>query len=275
MEKVQYCNNCGNVGHLYRQCRHPILSYGIFLINQVDDKDKIVMIERKDSLSYIEFMRGKYKSYKNLEYIRLLVSRFTIEERKRMKSHSFDELWKQLWIHTETINPRVKREYNQSKRNFSLLKQGFTFQNEEITLDKLLDEVKTEYHFNEWEIPKGRRNSNENNRDCAIREFQEETNIPFEKYELYTNLVPLVEEYTGVNDVRYKHVYYIGKLKEPCTLKINMDKKEQYTEVKDLQWLSREECLEKIRDYDTHKKKVINQLFAFLKECENNQFREE
>ena len=26
MEK-KYCNNCGNFGHLYKSCRHPILSY--------------------------------------------------------------------------------------------------------------------------------------------------------------------------------------------------------------------------------------------------------
>ena len=26
-----YCNNCGNEGHLYRQCRLPVLSYGVLL----------------------------------------------------------------------------------------------------------------------------------------------------------------------------------------------------------------------------------------------------
>ena len=24
-----YCNNCGNYGHLYRNCKLPIMSYGI------------------------------------------------------------------------------------------------------------------------------------------------------------------------------------------------------------------------------------------------------
>ena len=57
--RKDYCNNCGNYGHLYKNCRHPILGYGVILYN----KDlKIIMVERKDSLSYIEFMRGKYKS---------------------------------------------------------------------------------------------------------------------------------------------------------------------------------------------------------------------
>ena len=52
--KIIYCNNCGNEGHLYRHCRLPVLSYGILCIN----KDKLLMIQRKDSLSYIEFSTG-------------------------------------------------------------------------------------------------------------------------------------------------------------------------------------------------------------------------
>ena len=51
----QYCNNCGNFGHVYANCRHPILSYGVILY-QIDKHKvpRIVMIERKDSLSFIE-----------------------------------------------------------------------------------------------------------------------------------------------------------------------------------------------------------------------------
>ena len=44
-----YCNNCGNEGHLYRHCRLPVLSFGVLCI----DKDKVLMIHRKDSLSYL------------------------------------------------------------------------------------------------------------------------------------------------------------------------------------------------------------------------------
>ena len=54
MEK--YCNNCGNEGHYYRECRYPILSYGIILYDDSEKENiKIVLIERKNSLSYIEF----------------------------------------------------------------------------------------------------------------------------------------------------------------------------------------------------------------------------
>ena len=83
-----YCNNCGNFGHLYKDCRHPILSYGIILYHKEKTElgkfiYRIIMVERKDSLSYIEFLRGKYKTPLNHEYIQLLISRMTEEETRK------------------------------------------------------------------------------------------------------------------------------------------------------------------------------------------------
>ena len=46
-----------------------------------------------------------------------------------------------------------------------------------LLLETIINECTTDYKSNEWEIPKGRRSGNENNKDCAIRQFNEETNI--------------------------------------------------------------------------------------------------
>ena len=51
---------------------------------------------RKDSLSYIEFMRGKYKNIYDTEYIKLLFSRFSKEELDNIDKYEFDELWKKI-----------------------------------------------------------------------------------------------------------------------------------------------------------------------------------
>lgn len=268
----KYCNNCGNYGHVYKSCRHPILSYGILLYTEGDDggKKQIIMVERKDTLSYIEFLRGKYKSIYNLEYLRLLFSRLSECEKKKLIENDFDTLWNELWIHTESINPRVKREYTKSKENYNQLKQGITVESKMVNLESLIVEIRTKYVMNEWEIPKGRRKGLENNRECAIREFSEETNIIEDQYDLYSNIIPLVEEYTGINGVRYKHVYYIGKIKEKCELKVDMENKDQYTEIKDISWLSEKECCERIREYDENKRGIINKLFEFLRTYENH-----
>ncbi len=260
--KKSYCNNCGNYGHLYKDSRHPILSYGIILYN---NESNIVMVERKDSLSYIEFMRGKYSSIYDKDYIKLLFSRFSQKELDDLNKYEFDILWKKLWIHIETVNQRIKKEYNKSKINFEKLKEGYIVNGEKISIKALIDSVSKKYETNEWEIPKGRRKKYENNRDCAIREFKEETNIKPENYKLYKNVVPIIEEYTGINGVRYKHVYYIGYIDNEINLFIDSKNKDQYTEIKQIKWCSKNECMEMIRDYDINKKNIIERFFYFLK----------
>jgi 8-oxo-dGTP pyrophosphatase MutT (NUDIX family) len=271
MEK--YCNNCGNFGHYYRQCKHPVLSYGIILFNLEKDKEpEIVMIERKDSISYIEFLRGKYQSIYSIDYLLLLFSRFTEKEKKEVISNDFDTLWRNLWIHTDTINKNVKKEYRNSFEKFNKLKYGFQYKNKLINLNYLVSEIKTDYKMNEWEIPKGRRILKESNKECAIREFEEETNISKDKFNIYSNIAPIIEEYKGINNIPYKHVYYIAKIKEKIKVEINLDNKDQYTEVKDIKWVNKSEALNNIRNHDNPKKKVINDIFTFISNNQNYLF---
>ena len=184
-----YCRNCGKRGHKYKDCLYPRLSYGIVLFN---DNDEIVMIERKDSISYIEFLRGKYK-LEDSEYIQLLFNRMSVLEKEALLSNKFSILWENLWY----SNISSKKDYIRSYNKYNL-----------INLKKYVNNSSINYLNNEWEIPKGRRNLNEIDIECAKREFQEETNIPKKSYTLIKNIIPLIEEYKGINNVRYKHVYY-------------------------------------------------------------------
>lgn len=270
MEK-QFCNNCGNYGHVYGTCRHPILSYGIILFNIDEERNpKIVMVERKDSLSYIEFIRGKY-NIDNRKYIKLLLSRMTLIEKEKLLRYTFDELWKKLWIHIDNVNQRIKKEYLKSKETFEKLKKGLLSKDKKFyNLEILIKDSKLNYISNEWEIPKGRRSGDENNKDCAIREFQEETNIPKKSYTLIKNIIPLIEEYKGINNVRYKHVYYVGKIDEKIDLVIDQTNKDQYTEIKNIKWLNEEECYENIRPYNEVKKKIVKKFFQFYRNIYEN-----
>ena len=268
--KKDYCNNCGNFGHTYGNCRHPILSYGVILYNYDENEEpSIVLVERKDSLSYIEFMRGKYKSIFDVDYIKLLFSRFSKKELDDINKYDFDILWKNLWIHTETINPRIKKEYKKSKTDFNKLKEGYKKGGDFISIKTIITMVNEPYLSNEWEIPKGRRKMHENNRSTAIREFYEETNVNSSSYKLYKNIIPIVEEYVGINKVKYKHVYYIGNIVKKCDLMVDKNNKDQYTEIKDLKWCSETECLEKIRNYDINKRNVIINFFEYLRNHKN------
>tara|TARA_B100001093_G_C26604612_1_gene917443 strand:+ start:172 stop:963 length:792 start_codon:yes stop_codon:yes gene_type:complete len=257
-----YCNNCGNYGHQYKNCKYPILSYGIILYNCKDKNNiKIVLIEKKNTLSYIEFLRGKY-SINNIDYIQLLFDRMNIDEKNIIIKNNFDYLWKNLWENYDKINDCIKKEYYFSKNKFNILKKNNIFDKIDIYNEK--------YDENEWEIPKGRRNNFELNKNCAIREFKEETNIDHDKYNIINNIVPLSECYKSINNVRYKHNYYIAKIKEDVELKIDTTNKHQVLEVKTIKWCNRSECLSKIRKYDTTKINLVNQFFNFIENLDDN-----
>lgn len=255
-----YCNNCGKRGHTFGQCKLPILSYGILAYRLDGDVEKLLMIQRRDSLCYIEFLRGKYK-IDDKEYLKILFSNFTKEEINKILTKEFDELWYSLWMTMAFKNTRVRNEYNRSKINFNKLKSLDFFKD-------LINEINIIYDEPEWEFPKGRRNTNEYNKDCAIREFTEETGI-IKDYKILLNVKPLTEEYFGTNGVKYKHIYYIAEyVGDTIIHKIDKNKKEQYGEIQDIQWFTEKECLKHLRENKDTKKDIIRRIFTFLREHE-------
>ena len=76
MKDYNFCNNCGKLGHLFHQCKNPITSIGVIVYNnEVEDdisKTKFLMIRRKDSLGYVDFMRGKYPLFNKRHIINIL-----------------------------------------------------------------------------------------------------------------------------------------------------------------------------------------------------------
>jgi 8-oxo-dGTP pyrophosphatase MutT (NUDIX family) len=247
-----YCNNCGNKGHLYRGCRYPVMSYGIMCFTK--DK-KILMIQRKDSLNYIEFLRGKYKLI-DQKYILDLLEGCSVSERDRLYNDSFDTLWSNLWFsgpHKKPQTERMIKEYHKSKKLFN-----------SIDIKGILSKCKKNYKTPEWEIPKGRRSNKESNIDCAIREFEEETDLDGSQYILFKNVLPINEEYRGNNGINYKHIYYFALYNGNRELSINKDKYEQYTEISDIRWFTIEDSLKIIRDEHPTKKMIINKTKLFI-----------
>ena len=246
-----YCRNCGKRGHKYKECLYPRLSYGIALLN---DNDEIVMIERKDSISYIEFIRGKYK-LENPGYIQLLFDRMSVFEKEILLNNKFSTLWNNLWYSSISTN----KDYIKSLNKFM-----------DLDIRNFVNNSTMNYLNNEWEIPKGRRNLNETDLQCAKREFQEETNILPNQYSLLKT-VPFEEEYTGSNNIVYKNIYYLGKIKDNnYNLFINKKNKDQISEVSAIKWFSRNECSIRIRDYSNYKLKVVEEIFNFIYSNKNN-----
>ena len=78
----------------------------------------------------------------------------------------------------------------------------------------------------EWGFPKGRRNYQERDLTCAIREFEEETGYDRNKLCIISNLIPFEEIFTGSNYKSYKHKYFLALADESATSESDFQKEE-------------------------------------------------
>ena len=259
------CNNCGMKGHMQRECRNPVLSYGNLIFRKDKEEPEILMVQRKDSLCYIEFIRGKYDVF-NIDYIQILVDKFTVDEKRKIINNSFDELWSTLWM-IDIDDIQKCNDYAKGADKFKRLSDGFHFKKKDIfiNLKYFVDNSKTNYLMTEWEFPKGRRNHRETDLECAKREFQEETNYKCDDYTLIQNIDTFTEEFTGENKVRYKYIYYIGYLINfEKDVFIDEENKDQFNELKDIRWLTKSDALNILRNYHYTRVNIINEIYRFI-----------
>lgn len=248
------CNNCGKVWHLYRQCKSPITSNGIININE---KGKYLMICRKKTLGYVDFIRGKYMLL-NTSYILNLINEMTIDEKQDLLNENFIDLWNKLWgIQNEM---HYMSEEISSNKKFTQLKEGYLIQDVKVNLQLLIDQSTTNWTTPEWGFPKGRRNAHESDLLCALREYEEETGYDRYDLDLIKNILPYEEIFTGSNYKSYKHKYFIAKSTQSIS-----KRPFQESEVSDLQWFTLEEALDKIRPYNVERKAILMHVHSILK----------
>ena len=280
------CLNCGKHGHQFKSCNEPIISYGVVCFNmgttinnkQIEnyfynkfldigefnysnlnnlnliphfyDKIKLLMVRRRNSLNYVEFIRGKY-DLNNIEHIAKIFSLMTREENLKIYQSNFDELWCELW--KETSKSKIyQKEFNLSKIKFEKLKENNFY-------DLLENSKLSNYDEPEWGFPKGRRNSNEKNLKCAVREFIEETNIDTNQFHILERLNCINEEYAGTNLINYRHTYYLASTNNEIELEVN-----NLEEIGDIKWFTISEALSKIRPYYEKRIQMIHQIYFFL-----------
>ena len=255
---VMYCNNCGEKGHVFRGCKDPVLSCGLVVLETPTipaavGTVRVLMIRRKDSMSFAEFMRGKYDPT-NSEYVGRLLSNMTTSEQHDIAHKPFDELWRQLWGDDHSSN-----EYVVSKEKFSSLDTA-----------KLVAEFASVYSEPEWGFPKGRRVRTETDLECAVREFGEETNVPREAYVVLNNIL-LEETFTGLNGVQYRHVYFVALLSKPEL--VNLGQKMTYMqkrEISGIGWKTMVECHGYVRPHHVERAKMLDQLTEIVKTYESH-----
>jgi 8-oxo-dGTP pyrophosphatase MutT (NUDIX family) len=290
-KKHMYCSNCGHNTHDYKDCSEPITSWGIILVNlsmvpieivhnkinikshiyninptTPDDLNilshtmnclKFLLVQRKHSIGYFDFIRGRYR-IDNIDGINFLFQHMNQNEIKNIGTKSFDELWTEMWNNDETKLNNLKKEFINAKNKFEILKNNKDI---EINLDFYIDNVQPIYKSNEWGFPKGRRSKFENPKDCALREFVEETNIPKEKIKIIDSIEPIEENLIGTNGIKYRHIYYIAEIHEDFLPDVTGN-----NEIGGINYFCYNDALEIIRDYHIEKKEVLTSVYYYYLE---------
>lgn len=166
----------------------PVPSYGLVVYCQATSR--VLIYSRRDSIEYIVLLRGIWKDFTQA---RFYLSHLRKEELERMRTHTFDELWADLWVTSRTASPRERERWNR-------LMENEEFRSELMSLDE------TE-PFSSWGFPKGRKNSGEAPVAAALREFTEETSLSLPLLLLRRSLY---ERFTGSDGKWYSTKYFLA-----------------------------------------------------------------
>lgn len=252
------CSNCGRPGHFFRECGEPITSLGIipFRLNRVGSRVEWLLIRRRDSLGFIEIMRGKYDGISGLQS---LIDQTTMTERERLKVTSFPDLWRELW--NGPASRRYHAEYEQAKVKFEALRARSSTLS---LLETICAASTTSWTEPEWGFPKGRRSSTETELACALRETYEEAGIHKRDLTIVNEREPLMEEFKGSNGISYRHRYWLAQVDPALVVRLDPENVDQVREVGDVRWCSTEEALALIRPYNVEKRAVLQRAAALV-----------
>jgi len=250
-----FCNNCGQRGHPFRECKEPILSCGILLLRNKNSLHvpttlpiapitdvEVLMVRRKDSMSFAEFVRGKYDPARP-EYVRTLLANMTQQEIRRLNSEAFESIWAKLW--GNSIIERREQEFFIACEKFR-------------TVRNIVEISTSAYQEPEWGFPKGRRLKCETDQGCAEREFFEESNISRSEYCIVSGL-QLEETFRGTNGIPYRHKYFIAVLTKPHDIHQTFTSS-QRQEVSAIAWKNLDECMKLTRPQYIQRESILRDL---------------
>jgi 8-oxo-dGTP pyrophosphatase MutT (NUDIX family) len=182
----------------------------------------VLMIRRKHSFSYVEWVRGKY-GLQDIPYITYLLQTMSNQEITNIQTMDFESAWRDLWsiAPTRPLEDLMQhKEYLPSKKKWDTWRQGFLVlhmgHQQPFQLSTWIQQVRNEsIEEPEWGYPKGRRDMMEEPMQTARREFAEETNLSANTIHFYSSIFPqiqhkfeFVEDYFGSDQHHYKLHYY-------------------------------------------------------------------
>ena len=296
---TEYCKNCNNEGHANSSCRHPITSIGVIVArtNAATSELELLMIRRKDTYGYVDFLRGK-TPFNDIGKMEICIDEMSLREKAAILSirtpDDVRELRIKMWgsfkiqyrreeedacrkilgfIRTNaldcstdrptvvsTVSTVVSTVSTDRPTNVSTVSTD-TAETSKYTLADIVLMSSTKWENPEWGFPKGKREYHENDIRCALREFEEETGISRDRIDVIQNIVPIEEVFVGTDGRPYKHKYFVACLKGDS---VDLSKF-QTSEVGGVEWKSIARAVDSIRPNNPEKVDVIRQVDDMFK----------
>ena len=178
-----------------------VLSYGVACVRKNPNTScyEVLMIKKRHTYAFIEFIRGVYDPYKDQD-LQYMFESMTITEKSMIQTRNFETLWN--YCNGEPTKNSDKAVFSRALRKYTALAE----RGGDI-ISRLLANTKNETLL--WEIPKGRPDKKETPLSSAVREFEEETGLGKDSYRVLFDEGTI--EYSFIDcGVRYKYVYYLA-----------------------------------------------------------------
>lgn len=178
---------------------NPITSYGLIVFCKVEGVIKFLIYQRRDNYEYMDILRGNWNTEKRLKE---LFQALSMDERNRMRLYTFDELWDDLWVSRWTNG--YKEGYTKARQKYESMRPKLA---EYLEIGPIFENVEPP-----WGFPKGKKNtsSGESNKECALREFGEETKLLTDQIVIWDSS-HFIENYKGNNGKPYCTYYFIAE----------------------------------------------------------------
>lgn len=204
---------------------------------------EFLAIQRKDTIPYVEFVRGKY-SPDDLEYVVRLISEMTSDEQENLKSLTFEQMWTSFWGNWRR-GSACETDYLAAESVYKRLLSACPISTLVASAVRFAPE-------REWSFPKGRKMTSETDVSCALREFEEETGFKSSSIHML-NTQPYEEVFEGGNGILYRHVYFLCRLVDmrDAPPRAPPPNSVRARETRDMQWLTCAQLYEKFANAPT------------------------
>jgi 8-oxo-dGTP pyrophosphatase MutT (NUDIX family) len=201
-------------------------SVGLIGVRCTPNNDfEYLLVKKRLTYEFVDFVMGRY----NKDQLDKMLSSMTIDEKLDIMTLDFAKMWYRVYLEINVTDGHYMKKrarfdsYFLKDKGSSLLQK--IAQSESCGNDSL------------WEFPKGRKEPNETDIICAVREFKEETRFVKNSYSIIPGIIR-TQSFID-NHVKYENVYYVALL--TCRYskpRISLANKTQVKEINDIRWMT-------------------------------------